>query len=86
MGQSAGSGHQLVVETHSEHLLNRVRMDIRDKVSALKPEDVSILWFERNESEVRIHSIRIDAEGNIVDAPSNYRRFFMEEMRRSLGI
>lgn len=86
MGQSAGSGHQLVVETHSDHLLNRVRMDIRDGVSALKPEDVSILWFERSDLDVCIHSIRIDAEGNIADAPSNYRRFFMDEMRRSLGI
>ena len=30
----------LVVETHSDHLLNRIRMDVRDGVGPLQPEDV----------------------------------------------
>ena len=76
----------LVVETHSDHLLDRVRMDVRDGVSDLKPQDVSILFFERNELDVRIHSLRIDEEGNIRDAPNGYRQFFMEETRRSLDL
>jgi len=38
---------QIVIETHSDHLLDRVRMDVRDGAGALKPEDVSILYFER---------------------------------------
>ncbi len=29
-------------------------MDIRDRASALKPENVSILWFERSDFE-RLH-------------------------------
>ena len=40
--QIAGSDRQLVVETHSDHLLNRVRMDVRDSTTNLRPEDVSI--------------------------------------------
>lgn len=75
---------QLIVETHSDHLMDRVRMDVRDGVSDLKPEDVSILFFERNELDVRIHSLGIDDEGNIIGAPPGYRRFFMDEVRRSL--
>ena len=75
---------QLVVETHSDHLLDRVRMDVRDGAGALKPEDVSILYFERGSLDVRIHSIRIDEEGNVRDAPRGYRQFFMDEVRRSL--
>ena len=82
--QAAATGKQLVVETHSDHLIDRVRMDVRDGETALKPEDVSILFFERNELDVRIHSIRVDDEGNIRDAPEGYRQFFMEETRRSL--
>ena len=84
--QVAGAGRQLVVETHSDHLMDRVRMDVRDGVSALKPEDVSILFFERKDLDVHIHSLRIDGEGNILDAPDGYRSFFMEETRRSLGL
>ena len=80
----AGPRRQLIVETHSDHLMDRVRMDVRDGVSGLKPEDVSILFFERRGLDVRIHSLRIDKEGNVLDAPDGYRQFFMDEMSRSL--
>ena len=82
----AGRERQLVVETHSDHILDRVRMDIRDGTSELKPEDVSILYFERGALDVRIHSLRLDRQGNVLDAPDSYRRFFMEETTRSLGL
>ena len=75
---------QLIVETHSDHLLDRVRMDVRDGAGALRPEDVSILYFERGNLDVSIRSLRIDGEGNVLDAPPSYRQFFMDEVRRSL--
>lgn len=75
---------QLIVETHSDHLIDRVRMDVRDGKGTLRPEDVSILYFDRGNLDVRIHSLRIDDEGNVCDAPPGYRRFFMEEVTRSL--
>ena len=84
--QVAGSGNpnrQLIVETHSDHLINRVRMDVRDGVTDLRPEDVMVLYFERNGPEVKIHEVTFDSEGN-VDAPSSYGRFFMNETRRNL--
>ena len=77
---------QLVIETHSDHLLDRVRMDVRDGQGKLKPDDVSILFFERGNLDVRIHSLRLDGEGNVLDAPPSYRRFFMEETKRSLRL
>ena len=82
----ATRNRQLLVETHSDHLLDRVRMDVRDGRSDLKPEDVSILFFERGDLDVRIHSLRLDGEGNVMGAPESYRRFFMEETRRSLRL
>ena len=59
-------------------------MDVRDGVSGLKPEDVSILLFERRGLDVRIHSFRIDKKRNVLDSPDGYRQFFMDEMSRSL--
>ncbi len=82
----ASSGQQLVVETHSDHLLDRVRMEVRDGTTELKPDDVSILFFERDGLEVNIHSLSIDEDGNIEGQPDNYRKFFMDEIRRSLGL
>lgn len=74
---------QLIVETHSDHLINRVRMDVRDGTTDLKPEDVVVLYFERNGPEVKIHEVTFDDLGN-VDAPASYGRFFMEETHRTL--
>ena len=82
----AGSDRQLVVETHSDYIIDRVRMDVRDNKTDLKPEDVSILYFERGESDVKIHSIRLDADGNVLDAPEGYRQFFADELTRSIGL
>ena len=82
--QVAESSCQLIVELHSDHLLNRVRMDVRDGKAKLKPEDVSILYFERGDLDVHIHSLSIDGEGNIPDAPPSYGKFFMDEVERSL--
>ena len=84
--QIASRNRQLVVETHSDYLLDRVRMEVRDGTAGLKPDDVSILFFERIDLNVRIHSLKIDAQGNIVGAPNIYRQFFMEETTRSLGL
>ena len=82
----AAHKRQLVVETHSDHLVDRVRMDVRDGMAGLKPEDVSILYFERRDLDVQIHSLRLDGRGNVLNAPRSYRRFFLDETRRSLGL
>ena len=82
----AAGGRQLIIETHSDYIIDRVRMDVRDGKVGLKPEDVSILYFEPGNLEVKIHSIRIDEAGNIKDAPPGYRQFFTDEMMRSLWL
>jgi len=81
----AESEHQLLVETHSDHLINRVRMDIRDNKTKLTPDDVSILYFDRVDLDVQIHSLKISADGSVASPPS-YSDFFMDEVNRELGI
>jgi len=80
----ASQGRQLIVETHSEFLIDRIRMDIRDQKTGLRPEDVSILFFERNDTSVQIHPIQVDELGNVLNAPDSYGKFFMEETNRSI--
>ena len=84
--QAAAGGRQLVVETHSDYIIDRVRMDVRDGTRGLKPENVSILYFEPGDLDVKIHSIRIDSSGNVLDAPLSYGNFFMDEVSRSIGL
>ena len=84
--QVAAGGRQLIIETHSDYIIDRVRMDVRDGTTGLNPEDVSILYFEPGDLAVKIHSIRIDKAGNVLDAPQSYGDFFMEEVNRSIGL
>lgn len=83
--QFASERRQMVVETHSDHLLDRIRMDIRDGKSRLTNEDVLLLFFERDGPEAKIHPVRYDDMGNVIGAPATYRQFFMEETNRSIG-
>lgn len=85
--------YQVIVETHSDYLIDRIRMEVRDKT--LAPQDVSLIFFERVGLDVKINSLGFDQEGNVVgldqdgnitEVPTNYRQFFMEEMKRSLGM
>ena len=84
-GQLAASErNRLVVETHSDFLVDRVLMDVRDE--EIKPSDVIILYFEHGLHGVEIHPIEVDASGRIVEAPDGYRSFFLEEQRRFFGV
>jgi len=75
---------RFVIETHSDHLVDRIRMDIRDG-KGLTPEDVSLLYFERKNGQANIHRLHLDEHGNLLDPPPGYRDFFLDEARRFLG-
>ena len=77
---------RLLVETHSDFIIDRVRMAVRDGVAGLGPDDVSILYFERSGPGVQIHTLSLDDAGNLLDGPPGYRRFFLDETARFLGV
>lgn len=78
-------GHKFVVETHSDYLIDRIRADVRDK-NSVSSKDVAILFFERRKMDVQVHTIDIDEQGNLLNAPEQYGRFFLEEQQKILGI
>ena len=75
--------NRFLIETHSDYIVDRVRISVRQGL--LKPEDVSILYFEPSGSTVDIHNLHLDAHGNLQDAPAGYREFFLRETDRLLG-
>lgn len=80
----ASPAHKLIIETHSNYLLDRIRMEVRDDAVAITPDDVSVAFFESRGLDVEIHNIVFDPQGN-VDAPPSYANFFMQEVYRSIG-
>ena len=75
--------NRFLIETHSDHIVDRVRIAVRQ--GKLKPEDVSILYFEPNGNAVTIHNMGVDADGNLLEPPAGYREFFLRETDRLLG-
>ena len=71
-----------VIETHSDFLIDRVRQEIAAKT--LPADHVGILFFERDGLKTTIHDLRLDEQGNVLNTPPGYRRFFMEEEMRLL--
>ena len=80
---SRKSGNRFLVETHSDYIVDRIRISVRKGL--LKPDDVSILYFEPEGAAVTIHNLTLDEDGNLQDAPAGYRDFFVKETDRLLG-
>ena len=71
LSRFASAGIQIIVETHSDHILNGVRIAVKRK--HLKPEDLSILFFAgASPSEHGVISTPIDSQGRIEHWPEGF--------------
>ncbi len=77
------NGNEFVLETHSDHMINRARIEIMN--SKIAPEDVSLIYLEPVGNKVRVHNIQFDKQANLLGAPQGYRDFFINESDRLLG-
>ena len=75
--------HHFLIETHSDYIVDRVRILVRKEL--LRPDDVSIIFFEPRQNAVQMHNMALDKFGNIKNAPESYRSFFLKETDRLLG-
>lgn len=80
----ANKSRRFIVETHSDYLVDRIRMEVRSG-KRIRKQDVSLLYFERGKEGARIHNIELDANGSIVNPPPGYRQFFLDEELTLLG-
>lgn len=77
------SEQTFLIETHSDHLADRIRMEIRDR--KIDPSMLSFLYFENTTEGASIREIKVSQNGELVDPPSSYREFFLTEELRLLG-
>ena len=78
-------GLQAVIETHSDFILDRLRIEARSG-KKISPQDVKILYFERKGTSVKIHEIGLDDQANLTNVPPGFRDFFLREQRQLLGL
>lgn len=82
LAAASSAGVQIILETHSDHVLNGIRVAVRNKEAIA--EDVKIHFFERYwESELVTHNVIspvLDSNGRIDRWPQN----FFDEWDKSL--
>jgi predicted ATPase len=66
---------QLVVETHSEHFLNRLQRRIAEEI--VRPDEVAIYFCKRTGASAELVELEIDRNGEISNWPEG---FFGDEM------
>ncbi len=74
---AASGSSKFLVETHSDYIIDRVRQEVTKKT--IPVEKVGILYFQRNGIESDCALLDLDSNGNVVNAPPDYRNFFLRE-------
>lgn len=72
-----------VIETHSDFIVDRIRMAVRGRL--LKEDDLAILFFEKEKYNSRVTVVDINGKGEMVDPPKAYREFFLRESMSIMG-
>ena len=74
--------NSFVIETHSDYMIDRVRIEIIK--GNLNPEDVSLIYLKPVGNKVRTFNISFDAQANMIGRPPGFREFFLKESRELL--
>lgn len=74
MAAAAQAGAQLIIETHSDHILNGIRVAVKENL--VNKDKVSIFFHDRiqdqGEQYSKITSILIDNQGELSEYPDNF--------------
>jgi predicted ATPase len=66
------SGRQIIVETHSEYLINRLRLRIAEDDAETISGLVKIIFAEREEGKTQFRAIKPNSYGSFDDWPDNF--------------
>jgi len=84
LAEVARSGIQVIVETHSDHILNGIRRAVKTK--QLKPEQIAIHFFRpRNSMESQVITPQLDSSGNIDVWPNGFFDQFDKDLNYFAG-
>jgi predicted ATPase len=79
---AASLGIQIILETHSDHILNGIRVATKENI--LEPEQSKIYYFRKDKDnlETKIDQINIDSNGAIDRYPKGFFDQFDEDLDR----
>lgn len=87
-------GHRFLIETHSEHLLLRLRRRIAE--TTVKPDSaverklqrdhLGVYFVERQDARSVVSAVEVNELGQIPDPPEGFRRFFSDDYDEVMAI
>ncbi len=81
----AGTGRQIIIETHSDHIFNGIRVAVA--LNYLKEDDYTINFFSLNEKNcTKVDNIKISTRGRIINSPEGLFDQFEIDIDRMLGL
>ncbi|MCK4517426.1 DUF3696 domain-containing protein, partial [Candidatus Babeliales bacterium] len=70
LAKVAAAGVQVIIETHSDHVINGIRLSVKNK--DILPEKVAIHFFNHQDTIPRAISPLIDSQGNLSEWPEGF--------------
>lgn len=72
------SNKRYIIETHSEYLINRIRLEIVKKT--IPSNDVKVFYLGENNGEVTVSQLYFTEDGRILNAPSDFFQTYMMDV------
>ena len=72
LARMAAAGVRVIIETHSEHIVNGIRRMIVEGKTEMSHEDMTIYFFQNYNGEKDIMEITMDEFGNLSDFPEDF--------------
>ena len=77
------AGVQVIVETHSDHFIDGVRIAVRDGL--IQPDSTAFHYFERDGGKTVVSSPRVDVDGRLSSWPAGFFDQHEENLARLLA-
>ena len=73
LAQVAGDGVQVFIETHSDHVLNGIRVSVAEGTATLREEQAVIYFFRGvNDAGAAVQSMKLRRTGQLTDWPAGF--------------
>ena len=80
LARMAAAGVRVIIETHSEHVVNGIRRMIVEGKTEMSHEDMTIYFFQNKQGIKGIMEITMDEYGNLSDFPED----FFDQVRQDM--
>jgi predicted ATPase len=81
--RTAAAGVQVIIETHSDHFMDGLRIDVHD--GRLAPDKAAIHYFVRKGIEASVQSPTIDNDGRLSEWPEGFFDQYDQNLARLLA-